>query len=108
MKRYKGKMHVGIVQKGSACAHWYMKVSTGDAVLIPTHSYNEHSTLNYLINLEVHDCHPEFDKKLSLERLGERNGYHVNGGGILNGLGSLHNIVRDKKVATVEMLVPFG
>ena len=38
--------------KASACAHWYAKVRTGDTVLIPTHSYNEHSTLNYLIGLE--------------------------------------------------------
>ena len=37
-------MLVGMVQKGSACAHWYAKVRTCDTVLIPTHSYNEHST----------------------------------------------------------------
>jgi len=36
LKQYKGKMHVGIVQNGSAHGHWYMKVSTGDAVLNPT------------------------------------------------------------------------
>jgi len=44
-------MPVGIVQKGSAHGHWYMKVSTDDAVLNPTHSYNEHGTLDYLTNL---------------------------------------------------------
>jgi len=52
LKQYNSKMLIGIVQKGSACAHWYMKVGTGNAVLIPTHSYNEHSTFNYLIDLE--------------------------------------------------------
>jgi len=35
-KQYKDTMHVGIVQKGSACAHWYAKVCTSDTVLIPT------------------------------------------------------------------------
>jgi len=29
-------MHVAAVQKESAHGHWYMKVSTGDAVLNPT------------------------------------------------------------------------
>jgi len=29
-------MHVGMVQKGSARAHWYAKVRMGDTVLIPT------------------------------------------------------------------------
>jgi len=29
-------MRVGMVQKGSACAHWYAKVRTYDTVLIPT------------------------------------------------------------------------
>jgi len=43
---------IDVVQRGSTRGHWYMKVSTGNAVLIPTHSYNEHSTLNYLIDLE--------------------------------------------------------
>ena len=52
LKWYKGKMCVGIVQKGSARVHWHMKVCTSNAVLIPTHSYNEHGTLNYLIDLE--------------------------------------------------------
>jgi len=52
MLMYKGKNARRHSTKGSACAHWYMKVHTGNAVLIPTHSYNEHSTLDYLINLE--------------------------------------------------------
>jgi len=32
-------MPVGIVQKASAHAHWYVKVRTGDSVLIPTPVY---------------------------------------------------------------------
>jgi len=28
-------MCIATVQKGSACGHWYMKVGTGDAILIP-------------------------------------------------------------------------
>jgi len=52
LKQYKYTMRVGMVQKGSAHAHWYAKVRMGDTVLIPTHSYNEHSTLDYLIDLE--------------------------------------------------------
>jgi len=55
----------------------------------------------------VHDCHPEFHKQLSLKRLSEGNGNHLNGAGILNGLGSLYDAVRNKKVATIEMLGPF-
>jgi len=38
------KMCIATVQKGSARGHWYMKVGTGNAVLNPTHSYNEHGT----------------------------------------------------------------
>ncbi len=30
------EMCVAVVQKGSACGHWYMKVGMGDAVLNPT------------------------------------------------------------------------
>ena len=57
---------------------------------------------------EVHDCLPEFHKKLSLTWLSEENDYHVSGRAVLNGPVSLYDLVRDRKVATVKMLGPFG
>jgi len=37
---------VDVVQRGSTCGHWYMKVSTGNAVLIPTGNSNDSNDKN--------------------------------------------------------------
>jgi len=86
-----------------------MKVSTGNAVLSPTHSYNEHGIYqpSHLI-WDVHDCLSEFHEELSLKGLGEEIGNHLRSWTVFNSHIALLDLIRNEEIVTVEMLGPFG
>jgi len=61
-----------------------------------------------LLNRKVHNCLPELHKKLSLKWLGEGISNHLSCRAVFNRLGSLDDLITDRKVDTVEILDPLG